>query len=147
MLTQVAGRAGRGPAGGQVIVQTYTPDHYAVRAASQHDYASFFRQEMAFRKQHHYPPYTRLARLVYSHEDEARCRQQARNLSERLNRHIARLGLPGIGVIGPAPCFLGRLKGKARWHLIVRARNPLEVMEGLAPLPGWQVDVDPLNLL
>jgi len=147
LLTQVAGRAGRSPAGGQVIIQTYTPDHYAIRAASQHDYAAFFRQEMVFRRQHHFPPYTRLTRLIYTHEDEARCRQQAQKLYERLNQHIARLGLPGISIIGPAPCFLGRLKGRGRWHLIIRARDPLEALQGLSLPYGWQVDVDPLNLL
>ena len=66
LLTQVAARAGRGPGGGRVVVQTFNPDHYAIRAVSAHDYVGFYRQETSYRRQNRYPPYARLTRLVHS---------------------------------------------------------------------------------
>ena len=146
LLTQVAGRAGRSERGGRVIVQTYAPEHYAVQAASRHDYAAFYRAEMAFRRQHRYPPYARLVRFVYSHTSEAECRRQAGAFSQALHGRASQLGV-AVDLIGPAPCFVGRLQGKHRWHLVLRMREPLEFLEGLRVPPGWQIDVDPVDLL
>jgi primosomal protein N' (replication factor Y) len=147
LLTQVAGRAGRSVLGGRVVIQTYTPEHYAIQAAGRHDYDSFYRQEMAFRRAHRYPPYARLVRLIYSHSDESRCRREAEILYQRLSGHIARLGLPEIDLIGPAPCFFRRLNRRFRWHLLIRARDPLDLLWEIQLPPGWQADVDPLDVL
>jgi primosomal protein N' (replication factor Y) len=73
MLTQVAGRAGRSPLGGGVVLQTYQPDHYAIQYASKHDYAGFYASELEKRKALNYPPYSKLIRLEYRHTDEAKC--------------------------------------------------------------------------
>src|SRR5204863_7870599 len=73
LLTQVAGRAGRRTAGGQVIVQTYSPEHYAIYSASRHDYRAFYTQDLRFRLTHNYPPFSRMAKLVYSAPAEAAC--------------------------------------------------------------------------
>ncbi|MDI7277841.1 MAG: primosomal protein N', partial [Anaerolineae bacterium] len=132
LLTQVAGRAGRSPLGGRVIVQTYTPEHYAIRAASRHDYEGFLRQELPFRRRHGYPPFARLVRLVYADEDASRARQRAAELAEMVGEHIRGLGLPGVEVIGPAPCPLRRLHGRWRWQLILRAAEPHAVLSALA---------------
>ena len=90
LLTQVAGRAGRSALGGQVIVQTYHPDHYAIVAASHHDYEGFYRQEIAFRREQGYPPFRRLARLVYYHTQ----RDKAAGRSDPPGRATARRDRP-----------------------------------------------------
>jgi primosomal protein N' (replication factor Y) len=145
LLTQVAGRAGRSPLGGRVIVQTYTPGHYAIQAAARHDYAAFLRRELPFRRQQVYPPFGRLVRLVYTADDAARAREQARELAGALTRKIRSLGLPATGLIGPAPCLHERLRGRWRWQLIVRSENPHALLAGLILPRGWGVDVDPID--
>lgn len=147
LLTQVAGRAGRSILGGKVIVQSYTPNHYAIQAASGHDYQAFYRQEMAFRREQGYPPYKRLARLIRVGRSYKRCQEDAERLYRLLENKIARLGLPGVDLIGPAPAFHARLRGNYRWHIIIRAQDPYPLLEDL-PLPrGWRVDVDPVSVL
>jgi primosomal protein N' (replication factor Y) len=147
LLTQVAGRAGRSILGGRVIVQTYAPDHYCIEAASRHDYEGFYGQEIEFRRQQRYPPFARLVRLVYVQRDEERCEAEATKISRVLENKIARLGLPEIDLIGPAPAFLSRLRGQHRWHVIVRGKDPHSLLEGVDFGPGWRVDVDPVSLL
>lgn len=147
LLTQVAGRAGRSILGGKVIVQTYTPNHYCIQAASRHDYEGFYRQEMEFRRQQRYPPLSRLVRLIYVHRDTERCQDEAERMHRLLRNKIARLGLPEIDLIGPAPAFLSRIRRRYRWQLIVRGRDPHSLLEDLALPLGWRVDVDPVSLL
>jgi primosomal protein N' (replication factor Y) len=147
LLTQVAGRAGRSILGGKVVVQTYAPAHYCIQAASRHDYEGFYGQEMEFRRQQGYPPFSQLVRLVYLHRDGERCEEEARRMHAVLQNKTARLGLPEIHLIGPAPAFLSRIRGRYRWHLIVRGRDPHSLLEGLDFGPGWRVDVDPVSLL
>jgi primosomal protein N' (replication factor Y) len=147
LLSQVAGRAGRGPAGGRVVIQTYAPEHYAVRAAARHDYASFYEQEIALRRQLNNPPFTQLARLVYVHTSEAACQREAERLKRLLAEEGEARGVGGIDIIGPAPAFIHRLRGRFRWQLILRGAG---LAAFLAPVPfprGWTVDIDPLGLL
>jgi primosomal protein N' (replication factor Y) len=146
LLTQVAGRAGRSQRGGQVIVQTYNPEHYAVQAAARHDYAGFYRQELAYRRQLGYPPFSRLVALRFSDKDAYRCRAEAERLGRWLAAEIRRLGLPA-GLIGPAPCFFSRVQGQYRWQIVVRAPDPTPLLRDVALPWGWTVDVDPVNLL
>ena len=147
LLTQVAGRAGRSILGGKVIIQTYTPEHYCIQAASHHDYERFYRQELSFRREQGYPPFSQLVKLVYVHQSERRCQEEAERLYRILRNKIARLGLPDVDLIGPAPAFLSRIRGKYRWQIIVRARDPHPLFEDLALPMGWRVDVDPVSLL
>ncbi|NIO67823.1 MAG: primosomal protein N' [Anaerolineae bacterium] len=147
ILTQVAGRAGRSVLGGQVIVQTYTPEHYCIRAASRHDYEGFYRQELDFRREQGYPPFRRLAQLVYTHSNVARCEEQVNELYRLLREKIARLGLSGVDLIGPAPCFRRRLRGKYRWQIVVRAADPRALLADMAFPLGWRIDIDPVSLL
>ena len=147
LLTQVAGRAGRSTLGGQVIVQTYHPDHYAIVAASRHDYEEFYRQEMAFRREQGYPPVRRLARLTFHHTQRAKAQAEATRMAQQLNAEIARLALEETDLIGPAPCFFSRQRDTYRWHIIVRAPDPVVLLRHL-PIPlGWRLDVDPVDLL
>ncbi len=147
ILTQVAGRAGRSVLGGKVIVQTYTPEHYCIRAASRHDYEGFYRQELAFRREQGYPPFRRLAQLVYTHSNAARCEEEADKLHRLLRHKIARLGLSGVDLMGPAPCFRQRLRGKYRWQIVVRAADPHVLLADMAFPLGWRIDMDPVSLL
>jgi primosomal protein N' (replication factor Y) len=146
LLTQVAGRAGRSYRGGRVIVQTYNPDHYAIQAAADHDYAGFYQQELAFRRQVGYPPFNRLVALRYSDRDPNRCRVQAERLGRWLANEIQRTGL-AADLIGPAPCFFSRVQGRYRWQIVIRGRDPLPLLRPVALPMGWRVDVDPVNLL
>jgi len=147
LLTQVAGRAGRSILGGQVIIQTYTPEHYAVQMASRHDYDGFYEKELAFRREQGYPPFARLAKLVYVHQNQKRCQEEAEKLYRILDNKIARLGLAGADLIGPAPCFFGRLRGKYRWQIVVRTSDPQALLRDVIFPRGWRVDIDPMSTL
>lgn len=145
VLTQVSGRAGRGLLGGRVILQTYHPDHYAIRAAAQHDFESFYQAELNQRRKLSYPPFVRLARLVYRHTSNQRARSAAHELAEELRPQLQQAGVDQ-GLIGPVPCFYERLRGEFRWQLIVRADDPVNYLPDPVP-EGWQVDIDPVSLL
>ena len=152
LLTQVAGRAGRGPRGGRVILQTYTPDHYCIQAAARHDYAAFYAQEIAFRREHGYPPYTRLARLNYTHTNDERASEAAYRMRDTLQHQIRRLGLPGLDILGPAPCFHHRIRNRYRWQLVIRDRDSsgtalLALLHAFTFPLNWSIDVDPVSML
>jgi len=148
MLTQVAGRAGRRAAGGQVIFQTFSPEHYAVTNAARHDYEAFYTEEIAFRRQHGYPPFKRLARLLIRHSDEAKARQAAEEMTALLEDELAaRPEIRGVDLIGPAPAFSTRVRGQYGWQLLVRGDQLVGLLAGIQFTPGWVVDVDPVNLL
>ena len=146
LLTQVAGRAGRSHRGGRVVIQTYNPDHYAIEAAARHDYAGFYTQELAHRRQLTYPPFGRLVALRFSDSDARRCRVEAERLSSWLTAEIRRLGL-SADLIGPAPCFLARVQGRYRWQIVVRIADPAPLLSNVALPRQWRVDVDPVSLL
>ncbi|MEK7849012.1 MAG: primosomal protein N', partial [Chloroflexota bacterium] len=147
LLCQVSGRAGRGEAPGHVIVQTYHPEHYAIQAAAAHDYAAFYETEMAYRRQHSYPPFSRLVRLVHAHPSAARSQEAAEAMKERLVAARDSAGLTGVEVIGPTPCFVSRLRGRFRWQLLLRGAHPTALLEHITLPQNWVVDVDPVQLL
>jgi primosomal protein N' (replication factor Y) len=147
LITQVAGRAGRRNAGAQVLIQTYTPEHYALLTAQEHDYHAFYIQEIAFRRQTGYPPFGRLVRFVYASGSEAACQRATAELAERVRTLAERMRLDDWGLIGPAPAFLSRIRGRWRWHLLLRVHDPLPILTALGPLTGWMVDVDPAHVL
>ena len=145
LLTQVAGRAGRGLLGGRVIVQTFHPDHYAIRAAAAHDLQAFYDAEIALRRQLAYPPFTRLVRLVVRLPSAARARAEAERVAAALRRRLAVEG-HADALIGPAPCFHRRLRGDDRWQIVLRGPRPAEwIPEDLSE--AWTVDIDPVSLL
>ena len=145
ILTQVAGRAGRGLLGGRVILQTYQPDHYAIQAASKHDYLAFYEQELHHRKQLGYPPYRRLARLVFRHTSSKTAAEEANRMAVRVRERIASEEIIA-DLIGPSPCFYKRIRGLYRWQIVVRAKEPILVIPEELP-EGWFIDVDPVTLL
>jgi len=147
LLCQVAGRAGRGPSGGRVVIQTFSPENYAIRAAAQHDYASFYEKEIAYRRQLHNPPFTRLARLVYVHTNDAICQSEAERVKKMLIEESDARGIGGIGIIGPAPAFIHRLRGRFRWQLILRGSELSAFLSPITFAQGWTVDIDPMALV
>jgi len=147
LLSQVAGRAGRGTKGGRVIIQTYAPEHYAILAAAEHDYAAFYEQEIDYRRQLHNPPFSQLAGLTYSHTNDALCQREAERMKRFLDQEIAAKGIAGIELIGPAPAFIHRLRGRFRWQLIIRGGELSSFLSPLPLPPGWTVDIDPMGLV
>ena len=148
LLMQVAGRAGRSPLGGQVIIQTYNPDQVPIEAAAHHDYQGFYQMELAFRREQRYPPFKRLAMLLYAGPGLESSTEAAQQLVHRLRRHVERQGLPAVEIIGPTPGYVRRVRNQYRWHILLRAQDPAAVLRPLLPLPlGWRVDIDPVTLL
>ncbi len=128
LLSQVAGRAGRGPKGGEVLIQTRVPDHHAVRCALAHDYAGFVREELGGRRDPPYPPTVRLANVVVSGLAEKPVAEHADQAADWLRALAPRL--PGaddaarrVVVVGPAPCPVERIKQRWRWHFLVRTAD------------------------
>jgi primosomal protein N' (replication factor Y) len=147
LLTQVAGRAGRAERDGKVIVQTYSPQHYAIRFVAEHDYDGFYEREIDFRRVQGYPPFGRLARFVCSDSDEQRCWRESARLRRLLQERFEKLADPELRLIGPAPCYVQRLRGRYRWQIVVRGAQLAGLLDGLVLPPGWVLDVDPVSVL
>uniref|UniRef100_A0A832I6P3 Primosomal protein N n=1 Tax=Eiseniibacteriota bacterium TaxID=2212470 RepID=A0A832I6P3_UNCEI len=155
LLVQVAGRAGRGRVAGEVLVQTCTPEHPAITAATLHDEAGFVRSELAERREAGYPPYRRLATLLFQGKVEASVETLATQVGERLREAAGE----GIEVLGPAPQALARLRGQHRWHLLLKAASSarlraavvlgLDAAEAARGARAVRVvaDVDPVEVL
>ena len=146
LLTQVAGRAGRRGPGSRVIVQSYTPEHYAIQAASRHDYGTFFTEEIDFRRQHRYPPFVRLARYLFRDRKDEVCAQAADEMARKLARHARERGVP-MDLLGPAPAFASRVRGEYQWQVVLRTIDLEALLDDLPVAPGWVVDIDPQSLL
>jgi primosomal protein N' (replication factor Y) len=154
VLTQVAGRAGRGDRPGRVIVQAYRPDHYALQAAAEQDYAAFYRKETRYRRLMGYPPYAAMANIVAAGKTLATAQRRAREAAAA----IRNVGGEEVRISGPAIAPLGRLKGRYRIQIMVRAarrrllsdvlNGALEDLERRPASPkDLIIDVDPASLL
>jgi primosomal protein N' (replication factor Y) (superfamily II helicase) len=155
LVTQVAGRTGRGERGGRVLVQTFTPEHPAILAAMKHDYEAFARYELPIREEFGYPPFQELVRVIVRGESKPRSEEFADGMAESMRSALLPLD-PEARVLGAAPCPLAKLRNQYRFHALVSARDlgPLRqpMREVLATLPEtdevqWAVDVDPQDLL
>jgi len=154
ILAQVSGRAGRGDDPGEVVIQTFNPEHYSLQAAAKHDYLGFYQREIAFRKELSYPPFSRLANVVVADTSNQAAESRVRAVAAALTA-VAQSADLGVQILGPAPAPLERIKGRYRWHVVVKARNPkalgicLDGLETLAEAAraGLVVDVDPMSLL
>ncbi len=146
VLTQVAGRAGRSPLGGQVILQTFQPEHYVIRAAAGHNFQSFYDQELAYRRQLGYPPFNELVRLEYRNYDPRKAEQAARDLAAQVQGWLEQAGRRSTRIIGPAPCFFSRLSGIYRWQLVLCGPDPASLLRG-RNLGDWRLEVNPPSLL
>jgi primosomal protein N' (replication factor Y) len=156
LVAQVAGRAGRGPLGGAVFVQTRAPDHHAIRAAAAHSVEAFAAAELPLRTAPNpaYPPSVGLARFIASAPEEAAAQAAAERVAAWLRRANAEHLAGALTVLGPAPCPIARLQGRWRWHALVKAAEPRalgRVMRAWRALgrgmEGVTVDRDPVSLL
>ena len=157
LISQVAGRAGRGPKGGEVVIQTRVPNHHAVRFAVSHDYEAFVRTELEGREKPVYPPFVRIANVVFSGTTEAATAKLALDAAAWIQR-LVRRSEGTTEIVGPAPCPIDRIKSRWRWHLLLKATHPGELTK-LAryfaerfPVPGEAslritIDRDPVALL
>jgi primosomal protein N' (replication factor Y) len=144
LLTQVAGRAGRGTRASQVFIQTYTPEHPAIRHARYHDYRGFYREELEIRRAYRFPPFAELVVATYGHRDQAKAEHESRTVAEHLSATIALLKLGDIEVLGPSPAFLYRLKDEFRFEVTLKGANLHRVTDALPRGRGWSIDVDPM---
>ncbi len=141
LLAQVAGRAGRGPMPGQVVIQTYAPQHSAIQAASRLDVDGFIDQELPRREAFGYPPFGFLARLLVADADRRRGEERARAAAEAVSG-------PDLEVLGPLPAWVSRRAGRWRWQIVIRAPSESVRAEAVARAPaGIGIDVDPGSLL
>ena len=148
LLCQVAGRAGRGARPGRVVIQTYNPDHYAVMAAANQDYAALARAEIITRRRQGNPPFNQLVRLLYQDSNPTTCQRQATIAARLMRERIRSQGLTDVAILGPAPGIPPRVRGRYRWNLLVRGRNLHRFLEGLdLPTRDVTIDVDPVDLL
>ncbi len=119
LLAQVAGRTGRGPKGGRVLIQTRTPGHHALRWAAQHDVERFLEDELASRREPPYPPYLSLVNVLVSGVDEGDVGREAAEVADWFHALVAARELP-VRVLGPAPCPIARIKTRWRWHVLLK---------------------------
>ncbi len=147
-LAQVAGRAGRGDRPGEVVVQTYQPDHPVIRAARAHDYLGFYEAELEIRRTHRYPPFSELVKVVVAARTDGRAAQAARTFTALLPADVE--------VLGPSPAPLARIRGWYRWQVVVRSEDGAQAREAVRrALQNWvrlrgvrlSVDVDPQEML
>jgi primosomal protein N' (replication factor Y) len=154
LLTQVAGRAGRGSTPGKVVLQTYFPEHYAIRFAERHDYRGFYEKELQYRRWMHYPPFTALANVLVRSDEMT----QALKYSSLIGRWLEKNPPQGVRVLGPASAPLARLKREYRYHFILKSQSRERLNAVLRALLDFAagekiprgrmvVDVDPVSLL
>lgn len=146
-LTQVAGRAGRSPLGGQVILQTFEPEHYIIQAASGHDYRDFYDRELSFRQKLGYPPFTELVRLEVRDRNYKAAENKARTYAAVLAGWIKKEGYRATRLVGPTPPYFARIRGEYRWQLLLKGPDPLALIKDHRPGPEWIIEVDPPTIL
>tara|TARA_Y100000588_G_scaffold65974_1_gene66120 strand:- start:2821 stop:4458 length:1638 start_codon:yes stop_codon:yes gene_type:complete len=160
LLSQVAGRAGRGKLGGEVLIQTSLPDHYAIQAAVAHDFRAFAERESSARETPRYPPHLRMVNVILSSPDQRAAAKSAEAGAEWVRRWLRRKNLEesrGVELVGPAPAPIERLHGRWRWHFFLRSTSPGAIGKVVRALidgfkvPGGDVrlavDRDPVALL
>ena len=158
LLTQVAGRAGRGRVPGQVIIQTHEPSHFVFGFVREHNFKKFYEKEMVNRKKLNYPPFTRLAALGVECEVESIGERATRELAHSMKRIVA--STHGVEMVGPSPAALYQVKKKYRWHILLRAKKAgtlltvlgqvMTLREFKSPFKGKvkiSIDMDPINIL
>ncbi|MHB8707680.1 MAG: replication restart helicase PriA, partial [Desulfuromonadales bacterium] len=151
LLSQAAGRAGRGERAGRVLIQTYAADHYALEFVAGHDYHGFAAVELPQRQALGYPPFGHLVNLVFSGNDAAQVAAAAGRVAADLSRQLG-----GVELLGPAPCLLQKLRGRSRVQILLKAaqrpvlRRLLDKLTASCRLPSgvtMTVDVDPLDMM
>jgi primosomal protein N' (replication factor Y) len=154
LLTQVAGRAGRGDVEGEVFIQSFTPFHPAIQYARRHDFAGFYEQEIEFRRQLNYPPASRIALLLFKGRNEEKVAFSAAHVRQEIEKWAGTV--PDLAIAGPAPAPLARAETLYRHHLLLRTRHIAKLSRCLAEMSAslnlpdgvtMTIDVDPVNLM
>ena len=145
ILHQVSGRSGRAIPDSRVIIQTYKPDNYAIGAAANQDYLSFYNDEIKRRQDQGNPPFNRLIRLLYSHTDKLKAESEAIRFKNLLLEQRNSRGLTDIELLGPTPGFPEKIRGRYRWQIIVRSVTPKTILSTTKIPKGWIIDVDPVH--
>jgi primosomal protein N' (replication factor Y) len=155
LVTQVAGRTGRGPRGGRVLVQSFSADHPAIVAASRHDFARFADGELPTRQQYGYPPFVSMIRVVVRGQDSRVTHEFAGHLADRIRENADRDGV-AVRLLGPAVAPIGRIKGRHRFHILLLSEEEQGLKAAVRAATvelkrpesvQWIVDVDPLGML
>ncbi len=152
VLTQVAGRGGRGDSPGRVIVQTFNPEHYAITLARDYDYSGFYKEEMSIRRQLGYPPFSRMINLRISSPGEDKVKNFAKRIGAIARDESAKYG---VDVMGPAESPIAKIKGRYRWHMLLKGAQSSTLRDFVRALlgttkrsdPDIKVDVDPVNFM
>jgi len=157
LLTQVAGRAGRAETPGQVVIQTFVPDHYAIQYARTQDYEAFYAREITERSALFYPPFGQLAQLIVSHPEEAMAATLSQRLAAGIRAFTEERSIEGVEVLGPAPAPLARLRGRYRFQVLLKGRTEEAILrtarqlkedtQALAKPAQATLDVNPINML
>jgi primosomal protein N' (replication factor Y) len=134
ILTQAAGRAGRGEKPGLVLIQTFNPEHYSIKALAEQEECAFYRQELAYRSAAAYPPFNYLIRLVFSGVDQQEVRDSAQKVTAYLQKALTKLTVntANMEVLGPQPALIERIKNQFRWHTLIKTQD-LTVAQWLLP--------------
>jgi primosomal protein N' (replication factor Y) (superfamily II helicase) len=146
LTSQIAGRAGRGLVPGRVIIQTYSPEHYAIQAAAKHDYLAFYRNEIEYRKSLGYPPFSQMAGLTFMHVNSTICSRDASQALKTLTNEKNKQGITGLRFIGPVPAFIPRVRGHYRWQLIIIGHNLPQFLTGIELPKNVIIDIDPMSM-
>src|SRR3989338_10656370 len=157
LITQAAGRAGREAFPGNVIIQTLNPDHFCLKLAFEQDYELFFNEEIINRKELSYPPFSRLINLRFEGNKEDAVKVFANKIKRFADRTLESDFKKDITILGPAPAFLSKLRGKYRWHMLIKGNNIKSLHEFAEKILcesdktrhsiNLIIDVDPLTTL
>jgi primosomal protein N' (replication factor Y) len=154
LFTQMAGRAGRGDWAGKVIIQTYNPDHPAIKYAASHDFRGFSEEELPHRLSFFYPPYCRMARILVTAQSD----KMAESSAARIFEFVKKLNLAEIKILGPAPSVIAKVQNKFRWNILLKSKSLEQLHQALSAVTGvkkqlipststLQIDVDPSTLM
>jgi primosomal protein N' (replication factor Y) len=154
LVSQVAGRSGRGVEPGEVVVQSFDPDNYAIMCAVDHDYAAFYSQEIENRREAKYPPFASLVNIVARDKDERAPERLLQELTQVVDE-ARKATNAAVEVRGPVPSVLSRIRGEYRWHLVARSADRAALLDTLREAfrlrPDLRrrviVDVDPVSML
>jgi len=141
LLTQVSGRSGRESAKGEVVIQTYLPNHYAIRLAATHDYKGFYQTEMILRKELNYPPFSKLIKITLSDTSNKKCLEAV----IKLIRQLEKTNNNEAHQITYYPALIPKLKNRYRWHILINGPHPEILLKNIAKPENAVIDVDPLS--
>jgi primosomal protein N' (replication factor Y) len=153
LLTQVAGRTGRGQDQGKVIIQTYTPDNFAIRMAAKHDYEGFYKEEIKNRQELNYPPFATLIKMLYNNFDQNKAKSEAEEFINKVNEILSQNNIKYI-LLGPSPAFIPKKANNYYYQISIKILENTEehIIQTVKLLNkitknGWSIDVDPGDLL